>query len=71
MTVTLDLNPELEQGPLAQASARGVSLVDYLQEIVGRQAGVVAAAETASELPVPHLGMMGAPHRRDIYNNAR
>jgi hypothetical protein len=40
MTVTLNLNPEVEKGLLARARARGVSLDDYLQEIVTREAGV-------------------------------
>ena len=40
MTVTLNLNPEVEKGLLARARERGVSLDDYLQEIVTREAGV-------------------------------
>jgi hypothetical protein len=39
MTVTLDLNPEIERGLLAQARERGISLGDYLQEIMARQVG--------------------------------
>jgi hypothetical protein len=38
MTITLNLQPEIERGLLAQAAIRGVSLTDYLQEIVARQA---------------------------------
>ena len=38
MTITLNLQPEIEKGLLAQAAARGLSLADYLQEIVVRQA---------------------------------
>jgi len=40
VTVTLNLNPEVEKGLLARARERGVSLDDYLQEIVTREAGV-------------------------------
>ena len=43
MTVTLDLNPELEQRLLDQARERGISLGDYLEEIVAGQAWCVAA----------------------------
>ena len=32
MTVTFDLNPEIEEGLLAQARERGISLGEYLQE---------------------------------------
>jgi hypothetical protein len=38
MTVTIDLNPEVEKELLAQARERGMSLSDYLQEIVAGQA---------------------------------
>ncbi len=31
MTITLDLQPEIEKGLLAQAAARGVSLSDYVK----------------------------------------
>ena len=43
MTVTIDLNPEVEKELLAQARERGMSLSDYLQEIVAGQARGVAA----------------------------
>lgn len=38
MTVTLDLNPEVEKGLQARAQARGLSLHEYLQEIVAGRA---------------------------------
>jgi hypothetical protein len=37
MSVTLNLNPEVEKGLLALAQERGVSLSDYLQEIAARE----------------------------------
>jgi len=45
MDVTLSLNPEVEKGLMAKAHARGVSLDDYLQELVAREAGLTDAAE--------------------------
>ncbi len=70
MTVTLDLNPKIEQGLLAQASERGVSLAFYLQEIVSKQVRVatprVAANSNAPKLLIRHLGAVGSLHRRDI-----
>jgi hypothetical protein len=45
MNVTLNLNPEVEKGLMARADARGISLDDYLQELVAREAAVPATAE--------------------------
>jgi hypothetical protein len=45
MTVILNLNPEMEKGLLARAQARGVSLDDYIQELVAREAALPAAPE--------------------------
>lgn len=38
MTVTLNLNPEVEKSLFALAQARGLSLTEYLQEIAVREA---------------------------------
>jgi predicted HicB family RNase H-like nuclease len=46
MTVTLNLNPEVEKGLMARAHARGVSLDDYIQELVGKS-GIVRRTGTA------------------------
>jgi len=43
MDVTLTVNSDAEKSLLARAHARGVSLGDYLQEIVAREAGLPAA----------------------------
>jgi hypothetical protein len=45
MNVTLSLNAELERNLLARAHARGVSLNEYLQELVAREAGLSSEAE--------------------------
>jgi len=74
MKVTLDLEPEIERGLLAQAQDRGVSLTDYLQEIVSKQVRVASAADArcnVSELPRLHLGVTGSLHRTDIYDDVR
>jgi hypothetical protein len=73
MTVPFDLNPELEQGLLAQARERGVSVGDYLREIVSRQvrdtASQAAPKGKTLKLPALPLGTMGSLHRRDIYDD--
>lgn len=40
MMITLNLQPDIERGLLTQATARGLSLSDFLQEIVVREARV-------------------------------
>jgi hypothetical protein len=44
MHVTLNLNSEVEESLAARARERGLSLDEYLQEVVAREAGVPAAA---------------------------
>ncbi len=38
MTITLDLQPDIERGLLAQAQAKGVSLAAFAQEVLAREA---------------------------------
>ncbi len=38
MTLIIDLQPDIERGLLARAQARGVSLADFAQEILAREA---------------------------------
>ena len=44
MTVTLNLDPEVEKGLLARAQERGLSLDQYLQELVAREAGLALSS---------------------------
>jgi hypothetical protein len=45
MIVTLNLKPEVEKDLMARARARGISLEDYLQELVAKEAGLPATGE--------------------------
>ena len=53
MTITISLQPEIERGLLAQAQAKGISLTDYVQEIVAREA---RAGQTEPSLPPRRTG---------------
>lgn len=53
MTLTIDLQPETERGLLAQAQAKGVSLTDYAQEILAREAHL---SEAEAEAAPPRTG---------------
>lgn len=37
MTLTIDLQPDIEGGLLARAEARGVSLADFAREVLARE----------------------------------
>jgi hypothetical protein len=54
VTVTLNLKPEIEAGLLAQAQATGMSLEDYLQELVERE----LSSEPSEAVPAEESGMV-------------
>lgn len=50
MAITIELQPEIERCLLARAQAQGVSLTDFAQEVLAREAGIVAPVRSpASE----------------------
>ena len=72
MTVTLELEPELEQG--LQAQARGVTVESFIQDLVSQLVRVAVppvATKRTLTLPARNLGDMGSLHRRDIYDDVR
>ena len=63
MNVTLSLNPEVEKGLKARAHERGVSLDDYLLEVVAREAGApVPSAKGARR----HIGDVIRQRMRNV-----
>jgi hypothetical protein len=48
MSVTLNLNPDVEKDLAAQAQVRGISLTDYLQEITAREAAHLPAKASST-----------------------
>ena len=44
MTVTLELQPEIERSILARAAARGQSIIDFLQDVVAQEASAAVQA---------------------------
>ena len=57
MTVTISLDPDVERGLLARAHERGVSLDDYLLELVAREAGLPDTADEARPAPRPFANL--------------
>jgi hypothetical protein len=49
MTITLSLKPEVERSLLARAKERGLTLDAYLDELVQREAGLVASAQRSGK----------------------
>jgi hypothetical protein len=64
MTIQLDLAPDVERGLLAQAERHGVSLEEYVEEIITREAhrppSAMAGREAANliELSEPVRGLL-------------
>ena len=48
MTVTLNLNPDVEKGLMALAREEGLSISDYLQEVMVREAARVSIRTPAT-----------------------
>jgi hypothetical protein len=49
MTITLSLKPEVERSLLARAKERGLTLDDYLRELIEREAGGTAGARRSGK----------------------
>ena len=68
MTLTIDLQPDIERGLLARAQAKGVSLADFAQEVLAREAqpvevlpvspGQSSAADNLFDLFTPIRGLL-------------
>ena len=59
MSIIIDLQPEIERGLLAQAHARGISLADYVKEIVAREAKIPEPSTIADDRPAGTLVQRG------------
>ncbi len=74
MTITLELEPDVERGLREQAQASGLTLESFVHDLVNRQVRVPippVAAKRTLNLPARNLGDMGSLHRRDIYDDVR
>jgi hypothetical protein len=83
--MSIQISSETEARLTDEARRRGISVDALLEELIKERGAVFATQEEAverarelvpgekvtSELPVLHLGAMGALHRRDIYDDVR
>ena len=66
--MTLDLRPETADALAAIAHARGLSVADYLQEIVDRE--IPAHAASCKEMFEQGLGLFGSPEDAALLDQA-
>ena len=70
--MSIEVSHETEARLTDEARRQGISVDALLERMInGRRATALAAgAGSMPDLPVLHLGAMGAFHRRDIYDDA-
>jgi hypothetical protein len=67
----MDISPETEARLADEARRQGISVDALLERLVSQHAPQTSRVQSRPELPVWHLGGVGALHRRDIYDDGR
>ena len=68
----IEIAHETEARLTDEAKRQGISVNALLERFVSERGTThVGAAGSTLELPILHLGAMGALHRRDIYGDVR
>ena len=69
--MTIEISHETETRLADEARRRGVSVDTLLKRFIDERVALTHPAAARPDLPVWHLGSIGALHRRDIYDDAR
>jgi hypothetical protein len=69
--MSIDISRETEARLIEEAQRRGISVEELLKRLMNERDAVTHAGTGSPELPVWHLGGVGALHRRDIYRDDR
>jgi hypothetical protein len=69
--MSIEISREIEARLADEARRQGISVEALLKRFINEQAALTQPAQPKPELPVWHLGGVGALHRRDIYDDAR
>ena len=70
--MSIEIGHEIESRLVDEARRQGISVDALLERLIDERGPTVPASTApALELPILHLGAMGAFHRRDIYDDAR
>ena len=67
----MDISSETEARITDEARRQGVSVDALLARLISERAAAayIEVADAPSKLPLLHLGVIGALHRRDIYDD--
>ena len=70
--MSIEIAHETEARLVDEARRQGISVDALLERLIDERVPTAPATTApALELPILHLGAMGAFHRRDIYDDAR
>jgi hypothetical protein len=69
--MSIEISREIETRLNAEAKKLGISVDALLERFISEHAALTRPAQPHPELPVWHLGSIGALHRRDLYDDAR
>jgi hypothetical protein len=69
--MSIEISREIEARLAAEARRLGISVETLLKRFIDERGALTQPAQPKPELPVWHLGGVGALHRRDIYDDAR
>ena len=69
--MSIEISSQTEARLTDEARKQGISVDTLLERLMSERGTAAPTPGTGSipELPVLHLGAMGALHRRDIYND--
>ncbi len=67
--MTIQLSLETETRIADEARRCGVSVDTLLQRLIAERAALTGETTARPDLPVWHLGSIGALHRRDVYDD--
>jgi hypothetical protein len=69
--MSIEISRETEVRITAEARRLGISVDTLLERLISERAALILATQPHPELPVWHLGGVGALHRRDLYDDVR
>jgi hypothetical protein len=68
--MSIEISNETETRLTREAQRQGISVDTLLERLINEREATAPAAGSPPDLPILHLGAMGALHRRDLYDDA-